>query len=77
VDVYNDLGRVTCRVTVYAVEDVPVRTCPVSHRPQSPVAAGGTLAQPSKAVGTRGTGRAASARERRHERDFRRRFKTT
>ena len=40
-DVYNDLGRVTCRVTV-RVEDVPVRTCPVSHRPQSPVAAGGT-----------------------------------
>lgn len=79
-DVYNDLGRVTCRVTV-RVEDVPVRTCPVSHRPlQSPVrtvAAGGTLAKPSKAVGTRGTGRAASARERRHERDFRRRFKTT
>jgi hypothetical protein len=28
------------------------------------------LAKPSKAVGMRGTGRAASARERRHERDF-------
>jgi hypothetical protein len=70
------LGRPTCRVTVLSCRG-RAGTCPDSHRPQSPVAAGGTLAKPSKAVGTRGTGRAASARERRHERDFRRRFKTT
>ena len=76
-DVYNDLGRVTCRVTVRG------RGRAGSYVPrlaQTSVPRGSgrhRLAQPSKAVGTRGTCRAASARERRHERDFRRRFKTT
>jgi hypothetical protein len=39
VDVYNDLGRVTCRVTV-RVEDVPVRTRYVPRLAQTSVPRG-------------------------------------